>query len=294
MAERPRVTADPGRAAGRESSAFPRALLDLADAPATVYLRGASIPECGACVAIVGSRAASPYGLVMAERLARDLAGVGYTIVSGLARGVDAAAHRGALGAGGTTVAVVPSGLDHVTPEAHGSLAADVAASGTLLTEVSSGPPFGRGAFVKRNRLIAALAGVTVVVEAAERSGALSTAAAARRLGRGLCAVPGDLDRPTAHGVLALLRGGARVCGDAGDVIAAMPARFQGAPPSGRDPQARLGAVLGDAPATVDALAAAAELELSETLGLLLRLRWAGLAEQLPGQRWRRVVAGRA
>jgi DNA processing protein len=294
VAERPRAAADVVRVAGRGAPGFPRALLDLSDAPANVYLRGAEVPACGSCVAIVGSRAASPYGLAMAGRLARDLAALGYTIVSGLARGVDAAAHRGALGAGGMTVAVVPSGLDHVTPEEHGPLATEVAASGALLSEVAAGPPFGRGAFVKRNRLIAALAGVTVVVEAAARSGALSTAAAARRLGRGLCAVPGDLDRPTAHGVLALLRDGARACGDASDVVAAMPPGLALAPQRTGDPLARLRAVLGERPETVDALAAAAALELPETLALLLRLRWAGLAEEAPGQRWLRAGTGRA
>jgi DNA processing protein len=289
VAERPRAAGDAVRATERESPAYPRALLDLADAPARVYLRGSDVPPCGACVAIVGSRAASPYGLAMAGRFAGDLASLGYTIVSGLARGVDAAAHRGALRAGGRTVAVVPSGLDHVTPEPHGPLADEVAASGALLSEVAAGPPFGRGAFVKRNRLIAALAGVTVVVEAAERSGALSTAAVALRLGRGLCAVPGDLDRPTALGVLALLRGGASACGNAADVVAAMPQGLPVAAVRAADPLARLREALGGQAATVETLAAAASLDLPEALALLLRLRWSGIAEELPGQRWRRA-----
>ena len=294
VAERPRAAADEVREAGRGTPAYPPALLDLRDPPAAVFLRGAGVAGCGACVAIVGSRAASPYGTAMARRLARDLAGLGYTIVSGLARGVDAAAHAGALSAGGTTVAVVPCGLDRVTPAEHGPLAAQVAASGTLLSEVREGPPFGRGAFVKRNRLIAALAGVTVVVEAAGRSGALSTATAARVLGRGLCAVPGDLDRPTALGVLELLRAGARPCGDAGDVVAAMPRALAFAPRREDGPQARLRAALGGEPATVDTLAAAAALAVPEALALLLRLRWAGVARELPGQRWCAVTAERA
>ncbi len=244
------------------------------------------------CVAIVGSRAASPYGRAMASALARDLAGLGWTVVSGLARGIDAEAHRGALAAGGATVAVVPCGLDQVTPPAHEPLADAIAARGTLLSEVAAGPPFGRGAFVKRNRLIAALACVTVVVEAAERSGALSTAAAARRLGRGLCAVPGDLDRPTSRGVLGLLRAGARVCADAGDVLAARPVNVTAAPPGAdADPAARLAAALEDAPRPVEALAAACGLSVAETLATLLRLQWAGLARDAGGQRWRRAGA---
>jgi DNA processing protein len=254
-----------------------------------VHLLGAPVPACGRCAAIVGARAASPYGLAQAERLARDLAALGWTIVSGLARGIDAAAHRGALAAGGRTVAVLPGGLDTVTPPAHDPLAAEVAGAGTLLSEFASGPPFGRGAFPRRNRLIAALAAVTVVVEAAERSGSLSTAAAARRLGRGLCAVPGDLDRPTALGTLALLRDGARPCGSAADVIAAVPGRLRTPDLHGGAPMQRLAAALEDAPRAAEDLAAAAGLPLPEALAALLRLRWSGIAAESPGGRWRRA-----
>ena len=271
---------------------YPPALRDLGDAPACVYLRGAGVPAAASCVAIVGSRAASDYGRAMASRLARDLAALGCTIVSGLARGIDAAAHAGALDAGGRTIAVLPSGLDTITPPEHGDLAERIAERGTLLSEVASGGPFGRGAFVKRNRLIAALASVTVVVEAAERSGALSTATAATRLSRGVCAVPGDLDRPTARGVLGLLRAGARACGGAADVLAARPAGV--APAPGDDPLARLAAALDDVPRDVEALAAAALLPLPETLAGLLRLRWAGIARDAGGQRWCRAQRERA
>ncbi len=244
------------------------------------------MPAAGRCVAIVGSRAASPYGTAMADRLARDLAALGVTVVSGLARGIDAAAHRGALAAGGRTIAVVPSGLDTVTPPAHDPLAEEVSKAGTLLSEQAAGPPFGRGAFVRRNRIIAALAAVTVVVEAAERSGALSTAERAAALGRGVCAVPGDLDRPTALGVMGLLRAGARPCAVAADVLAAIPARLAIAA-GGEDPAARLRAALDATPRTVDELAARAALAVPEVLALLVRLRWSGLAEDAGGQRWR-------
>jgi len=286
VAERPAATGAI-RAARAGSHEYPVALDDLADAPPTVWLRGAPVPSRERCIAIVGSRAASGYGRASAMRLARDLAALGFAIVSGLARGIDAAAHEGALEAGGRTVAVIPSGLDTVTPPAHDDLAERIAGRGTLLSERASGPPFGRGAFVKRNRLIAALACVTVVVEAAERSGALSTARFARRLGRGLCAVPGDLDRPTARGVLALLRDGARPCGDASDVLAARPAADAAAPRTdAADPLARLAALLDGTPRDVESLAREAGLALPETLALLLRLAWAGLARDAGGQRW--------
>jgi DNA processing protein len=147
--------------------------------------------------------------------------------------------------------------------------------------------------FVERNRLIAALAAATVVVEAAARSGALSTAAAARRLGRPVLAVPGDVDRETARGCHALLRRGARVCEEAADVLAAIggkPSRGAGSDPDGDTDTAesRLLAALDDSPRTVDALAQAAGLGIPETLSALLALRWAGAAEARPGQRWTR------
>jgi DNA processing protein len=249
-------------------------------------VEGAPLPALERCVALVGSRAASPYGLAMAGRLARDLGAVGIAIVSGLARGIDAAAHRGAIAAGAATIAVVPCGLDTAAAIADPGLHALVRRHGTLLSEVPSGPPFGRGAFVRRNRLIAALAAVTVVVEAAERSGALSTAAAAARLGRARGAVPGDLDRPTARGVLALLRAGARPVGDASDVVAMMP-RLDG--PRAEDIPGRVLAALDAAARTADSIAERAGVSVPVVLAALLLLRWSGLALDAGGQRWRRA-----
>jgi len=313
---------------------YPVGLRDLPDAPAAVFLVGSDPPPVEEAVAIVGSRAASPYGLQQAARLAGDLARLGFVVVSGLARGIDAAAHRGALEAGGRTVAVIPSGLDAITPRHHEALAGEIAARGTVLSECASGSPLGRGSFVKRNRLIAALAAATVVVEAAERSGALITAAFASGLGRPVLAVPGDVDRETARGCHALIRGGARLCERAGHVVEALgealgarPAaatrptgersaqRLGGASPKSRPegsrneagplarrphagatvpggaPEARLFAVLDHVPRTVDALAAASGLTVSETLSALLMLRWAGAAVARPGQRWTREIA---
>ncbi len=251
-----------------------------------VHVRG-MWPPAGRAVAIVGSRAATGYGLEVARALAADLARLGLVVVSGLARGIDAAAHRGALEAGGVTVAVLPGGLDTITPEQHRPLADEIARRGALLSEWPPGVPARAGLFVRRNRLIAALGLATVVVEAAERSGALSTAAAARRLGRPVLAVPGDVDRHTSRGANALIRGGAAVCESAGDVLSAIP----GAAPDARDagPEARVAAALDARPLTVDALARAAELSVEQALGALLRLEWAGAALAHPGQRWSRA-----
>ena len=153
-------------------------------------------------------------------------------------------------------------------------------------TERAAGEPPGRGVFVQRNRLIAALCAATLVVEAAQRSGALSTAAVARRLGRPLLAVPGDIDRPTARGTHALIRNGARLCESAGDVVAALSTTGTS---QTQTPASRLLAELAGGPRSADTLAAATGLALDETLSALLQLEWAGAARAVPGQRWVRA-----
>lgn len=276
------------RAIALGDAGYPDGLRVLSDAPRFVYVAGAPIAPPQRCVAIVGSRAASAYGLACAAQLARDLAALGFTIVSGFARGIDAAAHRGALDAGGRTLAVLPSGLDRLTPPQHAALAREIVREGALLSEVASGPPFGRGAFVKRNRLIAALSAATIVAEASPTSGALSTAAAAARAGRPVFAVPGDIDRPTSRGTLDLLRAGARVCADAGDVLAVLGSASGDA----RSPRTRVHAALDATARTLEDLSRRAGLSPAEVLAELLPLTWAGVAAGEPGQRWRRGAAG--
>ena len=271
----------PSRMLALGDADYPAGLCALADAPQRLFVRGGPLPACERAVAIVGARAATPYGRGVAERLARDLAHAGLTVVSGLARGIDAAAHAGALAAPGRTVAVIPSALDSVTPRTHAALAERIAGSGAVVSEVAEGGPFGRGAFVKRNRLIAAMAAVTVVVEAAPESGALTTAAAARALGRVVLAVPGDVDRPGSRGTLALLREGSRPCANAGDVFAVL-----GPLATADDPEARLRGLLDRSPRSVDDLARASGGQAGETLARLLRLEWSGLALAHPGGRW--------
>jgi DNA processing protein len=268
---------------------YPAGLRALPDPPANLHAAGLW-PVPARAIAIVGSRAATGYGLAVARRLAADLAGLGYAVVSGLARGVDAAAHRGALAAGGSTLAVLPGGLDAITPRDHEGLAREIARRGTLLSEWPASLAPRAGLFVRRNRLIAALALGTVVVEAAERSGALSTAAAARRLGRPLLAVPGDIDRPTSRGCNALLRAGAAPCESAGDVVRAVREAASGARAAGgvAPAEARLLEALGEGPRPAEQLAEAAGLGLEEALAALLRLEWSGVARAHPGQRWSR------
>ena len=273
-------------AVARDDPGFPPGLLDLDDVPERVFVAGA-LPIAGPAVAIVGSRAATPYGIAQARRLAADLARLGIVIVSGLARGIDAAAHRGALEVDGRTIAVLPGSLLAIAPRHHHELAATIAGAGALLSEIERGTSLQRGMFIRRNRLIAAMSRATVVVEAAERSGALSTAAAARRLGRPVLAVPGDVDRPTARGCHALIRGGARLCESAADVLAVLGDDAS----SAVTPEARLITALGPRPRTVDAIASAAGLGVDDTLAGLLRLEWSGGAVAHPGSRWSRSVS---
>lgn len=266
----------------RGASGYPEALGELRDPPPVLYVRGSGMLAAGRAVAIVGARAATPYGLGVAARLARDLAARGVCIVSGLAHGIDAAAHEGALAAGGMSVGVLASGVRRVTPADHEPLAERLCVRGAVVSEREQGPPFGPGAFVKRNRLIAALAHATIVVEASEQSGALSTAAFARGLARPVFAVPGDVDRAGSRGTLALLRDGARVCADAGDVLPCLPEPDAEA----QDPSARLIAALTASPSTLESLAGAAGLGAPDALACLLELQWAGLAVPWPGGRW--------
>lgn len=273
------------RVVRRGTAEYPVALDDLPDAPPEIFVRGA-LPQRERAVAIVGSRAASAYGLEQAARIAADLAGLGVVVVSGLARGIDAAAHRGALEAQGLTVAVLPGALDAIVPVHHRPLAGRIATSGGWVSEIAPGTTLVRAHFVRRNRLIAALTAATVVVQAAERSGALATAWWARRLGRPLFAVPGDVDRIESRGCHALIKQGARLCESAGDVARVLdPAARPGV-------ESRLIAALGELPRALEDVARDAGAGLDEALAALLTLEWNGLARSFPGQRWGRAGEG--
>jgi DNA processing protein len=200
--------------------AYPRLLKEIPDPPGILFARGEILPQDALAVAIVGTRHASPYGLKMADQLAQSLARAGLTIVSGLARGIDAAAHRGALAAGGRTIAVLASGLLVIYPPEHEQLAREIAGRGALVSE--SAPrtcPIG-GAFPQRNRIISGMCLGVIVVEAAERSGALITARHAMEQGREVFAVPGRVDQRGSRGCHRLIRDGARLVETADDVLA--------------------------------------------------------------------------
>jgi DNA processing protein len=240
---------------------YPTALHDLtaaessevSPAPPVLFARGDVARLQQPCVAIVGTRHATPAGLRIAERLAAGCADAGALVISGLARGVDAAAHTGALASRGGTCAIIGTGIDIAYPADHRALQQRIAREGLLLTESPPGARASRGSFPERNRLIAALASVTVVVEAGHRSGALLTASAAGVLGRTIAAVPGTIDVAAAQGSNALLRDGAQFITSVDDVLALLriapqPTVTRAAPPLLTDAERAIWNVLGDTP----------------------------------------------
>lgn len=198
---------------------YPRLLQEIHDPPGVLFVRGDLRAQDGLAVAIVGTRHATRYGLQQAERLAASLARAGLTIVSGLARGIDAAAHRGALAAGGRTVAVLGSGVLNVYPPEHVKLADEVALCGAVLSEAPARAQPRSGMFPQRNRIISGLSLGALIVEAGDRSGALITARHAMEQGREVFAVPGRVDGRTARGCHRLIRDGAKLVETADDVL---------------------------------------------------------------------------
>src|SRR5881396_3144859 len=191
--------------------------------PPPLFVRGELVDDDTLALAIVGSRRPTPYGLAVAERLASDLAARGLTIVSGLARGIDAAAHRGALAAGGRTLAVLGCGLDVVYPPENRALARAIETQGALVSQFAPGVPALAGHFPARNRTLAGLALGVVVVEAADRSGALITAGFAGDLGREVFAVPGRITSPTSAGAHRLIQDGAKLVTCWQDIVSELP-----------------------------------------------------------------------
>ncbi|WP_291163514.1 DNA-processing protein DprA [Gemmatimonas sp. UBA7669] len=188
------------RAVHRGDRDYPSGLEELRDPPKTLWVRGSWLAAAAPAVAIVGTRHASPYGLRVAKAIAECCARHGVSVISGLARGIDGAAHEAALAAGGRTAAVLGTAIDHYYPRGHRPLQERIAREGLLVSEHAPGDPGHAGSFPRRNRIIAALAAATVVVEAPEDSGALITAEVAQALGRRVYVVPNAIDVPQARG----------------------------------------------------------------------------------------------
>lgn len=301
-------------------AAYPPGLLEIPDPPVLLYVKGDPAMLAGNALAIVGARSATPGGVANAQAFAEHLAAAGLTIVSGLALGIDAAAHRGALDhAEGKTVAVIGTGADRVYPARNQALAREIAQRGAIVSELPLGTPALPHNFPRRNRLIAGLARGVLVVEAAVGSGSLITARLASECGREVFAIPGSIHSPLARGCHRLIRDGAKLVETAADVLdelawggtarpPAQPATRSAArgrkraaeeasqvlfPPPAPDAdlppdQAAVLDALGRDPLDVDTLAARSGLTLDALYAILLSLELDGRISRLPGGRFQR------
>lgn len=301
---------------------YPVPLTQIPDAPPLLYFRGELTPADANAVGIVGSRSCTPYGKRVAAAIAGGLARAGWTVVSGLARGIDGAAHRGALDAGGRTVAVLAGGLSRIYPPEHADLAGEVSRSGCLVTEMPMTVDPQPGMFPARNRIISGLSRAVIVVEANLRSGALITVTHAAEQGREVYAVPGNVDSAASAGCLDLIRKGARLVRTADDVLddlqglapfevqapakrkpdtpsptlfdppAAVPSPADPAPrgpPPGLDTvQLRLWEALA-APRHMDELARELGLPVSEVSVAVMKLEMKKAIRRLPGNQFERA-----
>lgn len=271
--------------------AYPAALLEIADPPPVLWLAGTVSALARVAVAIVGSRAGSPYALSVAERLGADLAARGLAVVSGLARGVDSAAHQGALSVDGVTVGVLGCGADIIYPPEHAELAASMSRRGAIVSELVPGTVPRPGFFPRRNRIISGLVRAVVVIEAGEKSGSLITARCALEQGRDVLAVPGNVLSGRNRGGHALLRDGARLVESAEDILDEL----------GLDPGARgrdgtagagpvtdpvLAALLPGEPSDLAQISARSGLSAVELLPRLLELELAGSVRRERGGRF--------
>ncbi len=283
--------------------AYPQLLRELPDRPPLLYIHGNASRLCAPQIAIVGSRNPTASGVRTAEEFAYHLASVGLTVTSGLALGIDTAAHRGALSAGQPTIAVMGTGLDRVYPASNRDLARDIARDGALVSEFPTGTPPLAANFPRRNRIISGLCVGTLVVEAAVRSGSLISARLAAEQGREVFAIPGSIHNPLARGCHYLIRQGAKLVETAQDIIdelgplatvaAGAPAQ---APVTTADepwqPAAeymQLLDIIGFEPASVDRLVAYSGLTAAEVSSMLLQLELAGYLSSSPGGVYNRL-----
>ena len=288
-------------------SEYPKNLTHIHDPPPFVYIRGSLEPQDQVAVAIVGARSASPYGRDVTRQLARDLAHRRVTVVSGLARGIDAEAHRAALEAGGRTIGVLGSGLDVLYPSEHRRLAQDMTQHGAVISEFALGSQPEAGNFPYRNRVISGLSLGTVVIEAAEKSGSLITARCALEQNREVFAVPGHITASRSRGPHDLIKQGAKLVESVEDILVeiapTVPARAEAQDGTGAvsgqpglsaiaalEPDEELLVKLFDGePLHVNVLIARSGLGPARVLEVLLGLELKGMVSQLPGTHFTRV-----
>jgi len=277
---------------------FPAVLKTIDDAPVVLFVRGELPAADHSCLAIVGTRQPTTYGAMVTERLTADLVVRGFTIVSGLARGVDTVAHRTALKGGGRTVAVLGSGLDRIYPGENRRLSEDIAHQGALVTEYGFGSKPDAVNFPRRNRIIGGLCLGTLVIEAGEKSGALITAAMALEQGREVFAVPGSIFSQKSIGTHRLIQEGARLVHSVEDILSELTSQLelfrQGDFPSPQladltADERRVFGLLTHEPMHIDVVARQSGLASSQALATLLQLEFKNAIRQLPGKMFVRI-----
>jgi DNA processing protein len=290
--------AEPGRAiVTLADETYPRALLEIADPPALLYAVGRVELLQRPAIAVVGSRNATAQGESNAESFARVLGDAGLTIVSGLALGIDAAAHRGGLTGAASTIAVLGTGIDVIYPRRNAALAEQIAARGLIVSEFALGTAPAAHNFPRRNRLISGLARGCLVVEAAVASGSLITARSAAEQGREVFAIPGSIHSPFSKGCHALIKSGAKLVESAEDVLTELngfkPSGYAATTASRADHgESVLLAHMGHDPVDVDFLCTRAGLSAEQVSSELLRLELDGRITALPGGLYQRLEKG--
>jgi DNA processing protein len=278
-----------------ESEDYPPQLKQIQGPPACLFVKGSILESDRRAVAVVGTRRASSYGKAMAEKIASELAAMGLTIISGLARGIDGIAHRAALGVKGRTLAVLGSGIDQVYPSEHRQLAAKICESGAVISEYPPGTSPEGHHFPARNRIISGLAMGLIVIEAAERSGALITADFAAEQGRDVFALPGDITRKNSGGTNRLIQDGAHPVLSSADVFEVLdlyPQEERAQEPieyPENDVQTALLAILGKEPAHIDSLHQITGLPIQDIQAALSMLEIRGTIKPLGAMRYMRV-----
>ena len=273
--------------------AYPKALLEIADPPTLLYVRGNPSLLRQRGLAMVGSRNATPLGIQTAENFARALAGKGLCIISGLALGIDAAAHRGALSAGGDTIAVIGTGADRIYPARNKELALAIVEHGAVVSEFPLGTPAIAANFPRRNRIISGLSRGVLVVEAAPESGSLITARLAGEQGREVFAIPGSIHSPVARGCHKLIKQGAKLVETANDVLEELGNFADPETPvetSTSVDENPLLAALGHDPRSLDDLVETTGQSADQLLPELLMLELSGQIAPLPGNRYQRLA----
>ncbi|MCK4351957.1 DNA-processing protein DprA [candidate division WOR-3 bacterium] len=270
-----------------KDSSWPLNLKSLPDSPPFLFIRGKIIPEDQQAIAIIGSRRATPYGRFIAEKFAYELASSGITIISGLARGIDSCAHKGALRAGGRTIAVLGCGIDVVYPPENRLLMQEIISHGACISEFPIGDSPWAGNFPARNRLISGLSKAIVVIEAATRSGVFSTVEWALGQNKEVFAVPGNITSEASKGTNRLIMDGAQPVTSPQDILEYMGIKSK-AKEAGKlnlsEEESKVFNLLNYEPKQVDNLAEALKIKVSKILGILLNLELRGVAKQLPGR----------